>query len=129
MPGRRRRFRHLARLANVDDLEAVLERLLERLEADFDLLRLGRVLPGERNTAARVLRTSARASSPHARDRHRQQIEHEELLAELPGQIQQQLQGLERLKTSEGARHGTEHTRLRAVADEAVARGVRPYAA
>src|SRR5207237_9563723 len=39
------------------------------------------------------------------------------------------LQGLTRRKPSEGARHGTEHTRLRAVADDAVARGVRPYAA
>ena len=48
---------------------------------------------------------------------------------QLPGQVQQKLQCFERLQTAEDARHRTQHSRLGAVADNAVARGFGPDAA
>ena len=46
-----------------------------------------------------------------------------------PGQAQQVFQCLERLQAAEHAGHRAQHTGLRAVADQAIARGFRPHAA
>ena len=59
----------------------------------------------------------------------RQEVEDEQFVFELAGQVQQQLHRLERLQATENSRHGAQHAGLGAVAYDAVACGLRPNAA
>ncbi|MFO1428259.1 MAG: hypothetical protein U1F11_15075 [Steroidobacteraceae bacterium] len=139
---RRRLRRDLVRLADVDDRVAGFAGRIERGELQFERRRRAavgcvcarlaarlRLLQGRGRARAAAGRTLAAAPCAHARDRELGEVHDQQLVAELARQVEQQLQGLERLQAAEHAGHGAEHAGLGAVADQPVARRLRPQAA